>query len=365
MKTYTICILLTCCLSICSCSSITVDVAVAKRELVEEHYNKHKYKLMLEELEDNNKNFFLNFYTDFNNIFVTNDILLSSDMQRLLKNTTQKVFFENNILINKAKKFLLAKDTLNFQKSINEVNNNMEIIRTEVTNGRKLLKESLKNRLKKHLTKDEEGKIDSEFEYLKNSKYILSLYSSVSSQRVRFSILGDINNSFITDKKANENLWNSTFNKNHVNTKLGHSDIAILLRGTPNSKDEIRSGDYNNNFTIKGVRLDDTDVMKAASDLLRQVVNLYSAGSVTFPNKPKTTDDNGNEIETDNVTELSAYKQNKNELDNGRYKFAEIKNILSKEIDIAKIEGMTKAELNYEIARLEKLWIKISNQTSK
>lgn len=357
MKIYIPFLMFFCFLFLFSCSSIKVDVAVAKRELVEEQYNKRKFKLIIDELENNNQAFYNNFYKQFIDIYEINNIPLDPEVSNFLKLKIEKTYDENNLTINKAKEFILAKDTLGFQKSINQINYNMVILKMGLNEA--------KNSLKGLITENQYKKIDTDIEYLKNSKYIQNLDSPINLQRVRFSILGDINNSFITNKNANEELWNSSFNKNHVKTKFGHSDIAILLRNTPKPEDQVRSGDYNNNFTIKGVRLDDTDVMKAASDVLRQAVNIYSGGTFTFPKKLDTTNTNGVDIETKELTELANYKQEKNNLEKGRYKFAEIRNILSKEIDISKIDKMDETEADKEIERLQKLWILISNQTKQ
>ena len=129
------------------------------------------------------------------------------------------------------------------------------------------------------------AKTDSAKEYIKSVNLDITDSSQelkklrAKSNRLRFHLLGDPLTSFITweNNENDKQLWNSLYNETKVSTFFGNADIAILLRKNVDSLSKIRSGDYNNNFTIKGVRLDAEDAIQASFATLTQSINLFAA----------------------------------------------------------------------------------------
>jgi hypothetical protein len=92
----------------------------------------------------------------------------------------------------------------------------------------------------------------------------------------RANLLGDKMVAYITMKK-NDTLWKSTYNKTVSTTFFGNADIAVVLNEMPDS--------YNNNYSIKGVRVDAAKLIQSTFDVMTQVVNIAaSMTGITLPN---------------------------------------------------------------------------------
>ena len=101
---------------------------------------------------------------------------------------------------------------------------------------------------------------------------------SLDTERLRFNLLGDPLTFYVTKKRnKRDDFWKGLYNETKVSTFMGNADVAIILRKNPDSTAQTRSGDYNNNFTIKGVRLDAEDVVQASFRTLSQSINLFAA----------------------------------------------------------------------------------------
>lgn len=81
----------------------------------------------------------------------------------------------------------------------------------------------------------------------------------------RANLLGDELVAYIT-MKDHQKIWKSVYNRTVGKTAMGNADIAVILNEMPNT--------YNNNYSIKGVRVDATKVIQASFDLTTQLVNL-------------------------------------------------------------------------------------------
>jgi hypothetical protein len=90
----------------------------------------------------------------------------------------------------------------------------------------------------------------------------------------RANLLGDKMVAYITMKK-NDTLWKSTYNQTVSHTFFGNADIAVVLNEMPNS--------YNNNYSIKGVRVDAAKLIQATFDVMTQVVNVAATMSGITP----------------------------------------------------------------------------------
>lgn len=90
----------------------------------------------------------------------------------------------------------------------------------------------------------------------------------------RANLLGDKMVAYVTLKK-NENIWESTYNETISRTYFGTADIAVVLNEMPNS--------YNNNYSIKGVRVDAAKLIQSSFDVMTQVLNVMAAMSGIIP----------------------------------------------------------------------------------
>ena len=92
----------------------------------------------------------------------------------------------------------------------------------------------------------------------------------------RDNLLGDPMVSYIT-KTENLDIWKSNYNKTKSWTSFGNSDIAVVLTEDPES--------YNNNYTIKGVRVDADKLIQSSFDALAQSISvLTSSHGISVPN---------------------------------------------------------------------------------
>ena len=140
----------------------------------------------------------------------------------------------------------------------------------------------------------------------KNSTKVSSSINEVV--RLRQHLLGDPLTSFISSKRKGDKFWKGVYNETKVSTFMGNADVAVLLRKNPDNK-SYKSGDYNNNFTIKGVRLDAEDVIQASFKAVNQSINLFAATQLplaltsseqetNFPTIPKELIDKLESIES-------------------------------------------------------------------
>ncbi|MGV7105783.1 hypothetical protein [Flavobacterium sp. U410] len=179
--------------------------------------------------------------------------------------------------------------------------------------------------------------------------------------RTKFPILGDPMVSFLT-KKENDTIWKSCYNKTVSSNFFGNADIAFILRGNP-PENEIKSGDYNNNFTIKGVRLDANDASNALLTGLTQTLNFVAntqglplnIGQKQDPNYPAP-------VENALVTSLA---NDKNTLENKKRKLADYKKMLVEKILSEKIDEKRGADLTAAIQRIETFWNTLKTELNK
>lgn len=84
----------------------------------------------------------------------------------------------------------------------------------------------------------------------------------------RANLLGDEMVAYITSNE-HKKMWKSTYNRTVNNTLFGNADIAVVLNEVPDS--------YNNNYSIKGVRVDAAKLIQATFDVMTQVVNVAAS----------------------------------------------------------------------------------------
>lgn len=123
----------------------------------------------------------------------------------------------------------------------------------------------------------------------------------------RANLLGDQIVSYIT-MKENDSIWKSTYNRTASRTYFGNADIAIILNEMPNN--------YNNNYSIKGVRVDAAKLIQSTFDVMTQVVNVAASMSGILPANAGDTNsfypEEFEEIKT--LSDKTSELQNKTEL---------------------------------------------------
>jgi hypothetical protein len=179
--------------------------------------------------------------------------------------------------------------------------------------------------------------------------------------RTKFPILGDPLASYIT-KKENK-IWKSIFNKTASWNVLGNADVAVILRSTPPDNEE-KSGDYNNNFTVKGVRLDAADATDAILTSMVQTVN-FIANTSGMPLK-NTGADTDNKVPTPDVT-ISELPENILKLESKKRRLLEYRRMIIDKIKLENLDDPTKSseELKASSKRIEDYWIKIKTELIK
>lgn len=182
-------------------------------------------------------------------------------------------------------------------------------------------------------------------------------------ERTRFPILGDPLTSYITKKKnADAIIWKNTFNKTVSWNFLGNSDIAIILRSNPPER-ELKSGDYNNNFTIKGVRMDAADATNALITGLTQTMNfIANTQGISIPMPQPTTTTDPVPVQNPLVTGLFAdtmtYTSKKKRLEDA-------KKMLLDKIKMENIQSKSGTDLDDATKRIEDYWTNLKTELNK
>lgn len=179
--------------------------------------------------------------------------------------------------------------------------------------------------------------------------------------RTKFPILGDPMVSFLT-KEENAGIWKSCYNKTVSNNFFGNADIAFILRSNP-PENEVKTGDYNNNFTIKGVRLDSNDATNALLTGLTQTLN-FVANTQGIPLKIGQQQDPNAPVPVQN-TLVTGLSDDKIVLENKKKKLADYKKILVEKIISENIDHRSGADLTSAIQRIETFWSTLKTELVK
>lgn len=183
----------------------------------------------------------------------------------------------------------------------------------------------------------------------------------VESERMRFHLLGDPMTSFIS-KKSNSGMWkDNIYNKTFSRNIFGNSDIAVILRTNP-PKNETKSGDYNNNFTIKGVRLDADDTINATFNVMSQAIGMVSTvyGAPKFSTSNSTTDPIA-EI-PDHIVKL---EDTEDDYQISEKKFKDYKKLLITFIKNEDVKRKSGEDLKNSITRIKNQWNTIKAELNK
>lgn len=280
------------------------------------------------------------------------DYIQKEDSATLPKNS--KVVFKNQFENQFHPKLKSIKKLATEAQNLYDVNKNYEAL-SKVNFAGKIIFE-IQDILKNYEIEEGKQKIVLE------SKAVTQASKAINGTvRTKFPILGDPMVSFLT-KKENDTIWKSCYNKTVSSNFFGNADIAFILRGNP-PENEIKSGDYNNNFTIKGVRLDANDASNALLTGLTQTLNFVAntqglplnIGQQQDPNYPAP-------VENALVTSLA---NDKNTLENKKRKLADYKKMLVEKILSEKIDEKRGADLTAAIQRIETFWNTLKTELNK
>ncbi len=199
--------------------------------------------------------------------------------------------------------------------------------------------------------------INSEVGIIKNDV----IKNESKTNQLRFHLLGDPLTSFVT-KNSNKEIWKSTYNQTKVSTFMGDTDIAVLLRKNPDEGSN-KSGDYNNNFTIKGVRLDAEDVIEASFKTLSQSINLFA--SIQMAGTNLTSSDQATEypsLSSELNTSLNNLISNKNKLKKKEKYLKELRKLLIEKIIFEDAENKADGNLNSSIKEIKEFWNNVKSE---
>lgn len=181
------------------------------------------------------------------------------------------------------------------------------------------------------------------------------------TMRTKFPILGDPMVSYLT-KNKNDDIWKSCYNKTVSRNFFGNADVAFILRGNPPEK-ELKSGDYNNNFTIKGVRLDAKDSANALLTGLTQTLN-FVANTQGVPLNTGYQQDTNYPAPVQNAL-VTSLADEKIKLEDKKKKLADYKKMLVEKIASENIETKSGADLTAALVRIETFWNSLKTELSK
>ncbi len=178
---------------------------------------------------------------------------------------------------------------------------------------------------------------------------VLETFNSIVSKVAkgkRANLLGDPMVSFITKNENIHKLWNSNYNTTKSSTYFGNSDIAVVLQEDPES--------YNNNYSIKGVRVDADQLIQSSFDALAQSINIM-ASSMGVP-LPAT--DQNDFLNPDIASEIQNLPGEKNKLRAKEKKYETYKKLLLLAILNKDLDNMTEDQLKEAIVQIKSKWDK-------
>ncbi|WP_299554503.1 hypothetical protein [Seonamhaeicola sp.] len=168
------------------------------------------------------------------------------------------------------------------------------------------------------------------------------LYAEAASGD-RFNLLGDPMVSYIT-KEENLPLWESTYNRTKSSTFFGNADIAVVLQEDPES--------YNNNYAIKGVRVDADKLIQSSFDVLAQSINVVaSSQGIALPDKGEQ-----NYFYPDVIPEIQNLATEKNKLADKRKEYEAYRKLLIVNILNKNLDNKSGEELKTAIDEIKALW---------
>lgn len=159
----------------------------------------------------------------------------------------------------------------------------------------------------------------------------------------RANLLGDEIVSYIT-KKENDKIWESTYNKTVSNTFFGNSDIAVVLNEMPNN--------YNNNYSIKGVRVDAAKLIQSSFDMMTQVINVAASVSGVLP----TYKGDDNSFYPEQFDEVKTLPAKTTELSNKKALFEQMQKQLLLKILNENINKKSGDDLKKAISEIHDYW---------
>lgn len=324
-------------LLITSCASkLKVDIQIADRDsiiLADKKYHK-EYNLTTSIIAINK---FIETFKEENPL-ESILALVEKKTQGKLSPATIKAYSDG--LTKKLEEITDLKNSAIYSYEKNEIDNTMQSI-----NKANLKIEEMKDAFKNIygidvLKYSEENRIS---EKLKNNLNTVKQAIEAGTKRTRFPILGDELASFIA-KEENKKIWKSVFNKTVSSNFLGNADIAMILRSNPPER-ELRSGDYNNNFTIKGVRMDASDASNAIINGLTQTIN-FIANTQGIPLNLNTNTQSDPTYRTPIENPLVVNMQSDIiKLESKKRNLLEIKQLLIKKIALENIQTATDTEI--------------------
>ncbi|PVV50406.1 hypothetical protein DD829_22340 [Chryseobacterium sp. HMWF035] len=342
---------------------MSVKVEVADREKVKEAAIKEfnpDLKNTINNIDGfiNNKDKLINdignFYLQKNGITLSNETINNYRMkvENVFNAKYNETYKEIADLNDKLKSEYQRKELLSSSYTVEEIRDKIELIKKDLANYHPVEGSNLSELIKTEIKKTMFYKMINETEESITSK----------SKRLRFHLLGDPMTSFIA-KDSNINIWESTFNKTYSRNIFGNSDIAVILKTNP-PDEETKSGDYNNNFTIKGVRLDSDDAINATFNVMSQAINMISTiyGAPKFASNNNATDPTPEQIEVINNLPDTSNDYNINEKKLKNFKKLLITFIENEEIDS---KSKTGDDLKNSIERINEYWTAIKTEINK
>jgi len=160
----------------------------------------------------------------------------------------------------------------------------------------------------------------------------------------RANLLGDKLVGYIT-MKDNKGIWKSTYNRTASRTYFGNADIAVVLNEMPNN--------YNNNYSIKGVRVDAAKLIQSTFDVMTQVVNVAASMSgITLPN----TSGDANSFHPQEFTQIKELPQKKAELQNRKEQLKQSQRQLLLKILGENMQHKEIAEIQVSVTDIKQFW---------
>lgn len=321
-------------ISLCSCATLKVQVKTADKDSLDVYYDKIDKNRVLAYQYQQGISYLLS------SKIISNRSEITSLFSDFLKKDVSDVEYINEMKSSFSEKYIVVVDGL-----LIKMNNNSKLIIDKKYNEALLgyydmFEDYLK--LKKDINNENFLSEKDKTDFAIDANLKLNTANKMFFNG-RANLLGDEMVGYIT-KKENCHLWKSTYNRTVSRTYFGNADIAVILNDLPNN--------YNNNYTIKGVRLDGARLIQSSFDVVTQAINVAaSMYGISTANQGDT-----NSFYPESFTLINELPSKTIELENKNALFLEVRKQL-----IIKIlnEDMTSKNLNEmkkSIDRINAFW---------
>lgn len=193
---------------------------------------------------------------------------------------------------------------------------------------------------------DNKEAVKNQKEELKRQSEKVEKVKELRERDQKRNLLGDLLTSYVTsDTAKNADLWKSNYNEAKSTTGFGNADIAVVLMEDADS--------YNNNYSIKGVRVDADKLIQSSFDILAQSITLLASTTGVVP---QGGGDEDNYFAPTEIPQIQQLATNKIELRKKQEQLKAYKQLIILDILSRNLDGKNKDDTKKAIKDINAIW---------